>query len=223
MRPEFDQHMHQSQFVQSALMSRMSLTARRKAFGIFTDLIRPAETDHVLDVGVSPEGDDVAINFFERMYPWPHRITATSISDCSFLEKQCAGLRFVQTDGARLPFNDQEFDIVFSNAVIEHVGSREQQRAFASEVCRVGKRVFVTTPNRWYPLDFHTRLPFTHWLPRSVYRPLWRSLGLHDWATEENLNLLERRSLRDVFAGQRVRIRHMRFLGMPSNLIAWRP
>jgi hypothetical protein len=70
--------------------------------------------------------------------------------------------------------------------------------------------------------DFHTRLPFAHWLPRSVYGPLWRSLGLEDWADEENLNLLDRKSLNDVFAGQEVRITHMRFLCMPSNLIAWR-
>ena len=222
MRPEFDQHVHRRQFIQAPVLSRMSLTARKKTFGIFADFLQPSERDSVLDVGVSPEGDDVATNFFERLYAWPHRITATSISDCSFLEKEFPGLRFIKTDGARLPFKDGEFDIVFSNAVIEHVGSREKQRAFASEICRVGKRVFVTTPNRWYPLDFHTRLPFTHWLPRSVYWRLWRSMGLEDWADEENLNLLERKSLEDVFAGQGVRITHMRFLGMPSNLIAWR-
>ena len=55
-----------------------------------------------------------------------------------------------------------------------------------------------------------------------MYGPLWRSLGLEDWADEENLNLLDRKSLNDVFAGQEVRITHMRFLCMPSNLIAWR-
>ena len=52
--------------------------------------------------------------------------------------------------------------------------------------------------------------------------PAVEILGTQDWADEENLNLLDRKSLNDVFAGQEVRITHMRFLCMPSNLIAWR-
>jgi hypothetical protein len=176
----------------------------------------------VLDLGVSPEGDEPGVNFFEDFYPWPHQVTASSISDCSFLEKQFPGLRFVRTGSGPLPFSDQEFDIVFSNAVIEHVGSRERQRAFASEICRVGKRIFVTTPNLWYPVDFHTLLPFTHWLPRPACEKVWKLFGLEEWANEENLNLLDRKSLERLFQGKGVRTTNLRFLGLPSNLIAWR-
>ena len=72
----------------------------------------------------------------------------------------------VRADGRDLPFADGEFELGFSNAVIEHVaGGRGGQQQFIGELCRVAERVFVTTPNRWFPLDPHTLLPFAHWLP----------------------------------------------------------
>ena len=70
-----------------------------------------------------------------------------------------------QGDACALPFPDGAFDVVHSNAVIEHVGGRERQEAFVREALRVGRRVFLTTPNRWFPIEVHTRLPLVHWLP----------------------------------------------------------
>ena len=72
----------------------------------------------------------------------------------------------MRADGRELPFADGEFDLGFSNAVVEHVaGGRDGQRRFVHELCRVSRRVFVTTPNRLFPLEVHTLLPFVHWLP----------------------------------------------------------
>ena len=76
--------------------------------------------------------------------------------------------------GEPLPFRDGEFDVVFSNAVVEHVGSRTAQAAFVGELCRVGKSFFITTPNRWFPVEHHTGLPLLHYLPASVFRSLLR-------------------------------------------------
>ena len=75
-------------------------------------------------------------------------------------------MQAVRADGRELPFADGAFDLGFSNAVVEHVaGGRDGQRRFVHELCRVARRVFVTTPNRWFPLEVHTLLPFVHWLP----------------------------------------------------------
>ena len=75
------------------------------------------------------------------------------------------GVGAIQADARKLPFPDKSFDLVFSNAVIEHVGSFDDQRRMADEIRRVGERWFVTTPNRWFPFEFHTRMPFYGWLP----------------------------------------------------------
>ena len=82
-----------------------------------------------------------------------------------------------------MPFADGEFDIVFSNAVIEHVGGREQQRRFVEESLRVAQRAFVTTPNRWFPVEVHTRLPLVHWLPDPVAHRAY-DLARKPWAKE---------------------------------------
>jgi SAM-dependent methyltransferase len=108
----------------------------------------------------------------------------------------------VQGDALALPFRDGEFDIVFSNAVIEHVGDRDRQRQFVHEALRVGRRSFITTPNRRFPVEVHTRLPVVHWLPDRLAHASYDALH-KDWAKE--INLLSSGSLRSLFPG-RVRI-----------------
>jgi methyltransferase family protein len=92
-----------------------------------------------------------------------------------------AGFTFVSGDGCQLPFRDQSFEIVFSNSVIEHVGSPAEQRKFADEVRRVGKRYWVQTPNRWFPLEPHLLTPFVHWLPQSLQRAWVTKWTVWDW------------------------------------------
>ena len=104
--------------------------------------------------------------------------------------------RYVQGDALALPFEDGEFDVVFSNAVIEHVGGAEEQRRFVDEALRVGRRAFVTTPNRWFPVEVHTRLPLVHWLPEAVSHRAY-DLARKPWAKENHL--LGPRELRDLF------------------------
>ena len=96
-------------------------------------------------------------------------------------ERVEAGFTFVSGDGCQLPFRDQSFEIVFSNSVIEHVGAPAQQRRFAEEVRRVGKRYWVQTPNRRFPLEPHLLTPFVHWLPRNVQRAWVTKWTIWDW------------------------------------------
>src|SRR5258708_9809649 len=105
-------------------------------------------------------------------------------------------MRFVMADGLRLPFRDHALDVVPSSAVIEHVGSLARQCAFVAECCRVARRaVFITTPNRWFPVEFHTVLPLMHWLPKEIFRALMRRTGRGFFADERNLNLMTARAL----------------------------
>jgi hypothetical protein len=71
-------------------------------------------------------------------------------------------------------------------------------------------------------MDFHTRLPFLHWLPVAIHRKCLRSIGFTEWADEENLNLLDMRALNNVFSDFRMNYRWYKLFGWTSNLIAWK-
>ena len=164
--------------------ARVSFWSRERKLRLFLELYRPGAQTSVVDVGVtdSPFGAGSSDNFFEAVYPWPERITAVGTTGLERFAAAFPSVRVVHADGRELPFADGEFDLGFSNAVVEHVaGGREGQRRFVGELCRVARRVFVTTPNRWFPLDPHTLLPFVHWLPAGPLRDrLLRARGFSD-------------------------------------------
>ncbi|HET7138061.1 MAG TPA: class I SAM-dependent methyltransferase [Gaiellaceae bacterium] len=148
--------------------SQVSLRSRERKLRLFLDLLQPGPDTSVVDVGVTdaPFGGDSSDNFFEAMYPWPDRVTGVGQTGLDSFAAAFPRVRAVRADGRDLPFADREFDLGFSNAVVEHVaGGRDGQRRFVHELCRVADRVFVTTPNRFFPLEVHTLLPFVHWLP----------------------------------------------------------
>jgi Methyltransferase domain len=72
---------------------------------------------------------------------------------------------YVACDGLTLPFRSGSFDMVLSNAVIEHVGDEAAQRRFVSEHIRVGRHWVITTPNRAFPIESHTHAVGRHWSP----------------------------------------------------------
>jgi SAM-dependent methyltransferase len=204
------------------LAATVSLRARRRMFDRFMAVARPTEATTVLDVGVSPEGRLADVNAFESFYPWPWRITATSIEDARALELRYPGLRFVRTTGETLPFENQTFDVVVSSAVIEHVGDRGAQRRHVHELLRVGRRLFIATPNRWFPVDPHTMLPVVHWLPQRYHQQILTRLGKTFWADTANLNLLTARDMLRLFPDDvGTRLARERTLGFTSNLVAY--
>jgi len=167
-----------------AVAASVSLRSRERKLRLFLELYAPGPDTTVLDVGVTdaPFGNGSTDNFFEAAYPWPERITAVGRTELDRFAAAFPQVRVVRADGRELPFADGEFDLGFSNAVIEHVaGGREGQRRFVAELCRVARKVFVATPNRLFPVDPHTLLPFVHWLPpgRARDRAL-RARGFDD-------------------------------------------
>jgi Methyltransferase domain len=172
----------------SGVSGRISLASRRRKFRVFMDAFCPNAETTIVDVGVVDSGfgegggASSTHNFLEAMYPWPSRITAVGLGELPNFQRAFPEVATVRADGRDLPFDDGTFDIAFSNAVVEHVGAGEAQRAFVAELCRVARGVFVTTPNRWFPVDVHTLLPAVHWLPDRPRSALLRRLGREEIA-----------------------------------------
>lgn len=187
----------------------------------FLALFRPGPETRVLDLGVNGALQHREQYFFEAGYPWPERIVACGLEEPGDFAACFPRIPYVRGSRALpLPFETHAFDVVFCNAVLEHVGSRAEQAAFLAEVLRVGRAAFLTTPNRWYPIELHTVLPVVHWLPVRAHRALLRWLGFDFFAREDNLNLLDRRALLALVPPERDAELHLhRFLGLVSNFL----
>jgi len=185
----------------------VSLRSRKRKLRLFLDELQPTPQTTVLDIGADElafgEGGSCStLNFFEELYPWPERVTALGLHDGANFRATYPEVHYVQGDALNLPFEDGAFDVVFSNAVIEHVGGRERQRRFVSEALRVGRRVFLTTPSRAFPVEVHTRVPFVHWLPDRAASRLYGTFGIE---SGQDLHLLSPRAFTALFPG-RVRV-----------------
>ena len=193
----------------------------------FLHLVLPQARETILDIGVNTTEFSPADNYLEKHYAYPEKISAVGVSaDFSEFKLRYPAVQLFASDGRKLEFDDDAFDIVYSNAVIEHVGPRLDQQRFIKEMFRVGRRGYLTTPNRFFPIEVHTRIPLLHMiLPRSAFHRLLRLVG-KDWATGDYMHLLSERDLRGLLADAGIRdfvlIRN-RFLGLPMTFtVTWR-
>jgi len=211
----------------SGVQARVSVGARRRMFERWRSRAGTLEGASLLDVGATPDRERLDSNC---MLPWFQaagvRLALYSPEDVSHLERVLPGVVVLPPrQGSSIPAEDGSYDWVSSSAVIEHVGDAAAQEDFLRECARVARRgLFVTCPNRWHWLEFHTKLPLLHWLPRAWHRAALRQLGLGAWAREGHLRLLGARDLRELAerglgAGWTSDVAAIWTLGLPSNLV----
>ncbi len=204
----------------SRLLRNMSYKSRTKKFELLKNVFHARPEDLVLDVGAS--GETFLQYTLEDIYPFPDRIVAGGYEPREILaaRRLYPQARYMLFDGCALPFPDQSFDLVFSNAVIEHILGPGRQEKFAQEIRRVGKSWFVTTPNYWYPFESHHHLPFFQFLPHPVQMQYNRLLGTHiPKGTVQELGLLSGRQLHALFPTGR--IAKVRVTFWPETLVAY--
>ncbi len=168
---------------------KVSAFNRRRKWGIFIKEIAPNENTRVLDVGFSENEYSGTDNYIEKHYPYPEKLTALGIDIPNKFKTRYPKVTAVRYDGGVFPFENKSFDICWSNAVIEHVGSRDRQLSFLKEIRRVSKKAFITTPNRFFPIEVHTRTPLLHYLPKAAFDKYLSLVG-KGWATGDYMQLL---------------------------------
>lgn len=181
------------------LLDKLLTSQRRKMFDAFKDFRKNEADGTVLNVGMLPtrlfDNTDYLLAWSDpqdRAHITSYEIEPPygALARPGF--HTCAQRRNQQVGGLHLPFADGEFDWVFGNEIIEHAGSFERQYALLKELIRVSRKgVFVTTSNRWHPIEFNTAVPFIHWLPDAWWRRILKISGKGAWASESVLNLLD--------------------------------
>lgn len=184
---------------------------RRRRVAQFVELI-PAGAGalRILDVGGSEEA---------WMNIWDARLQIASITLLNLEEKRVSG-RFPMTsvvgdvrDLSR--FGSREFDLCFSNSLIEHLGTFAEQKRAAAEICRVAKGYFVQTPYRYFPLEPHFQVPYWAQLPIGLRVALHQRFNLGwmqaqpDYAAArreiEQIRLLNVRKMQLLFSDAEIR------------------
>ena len=170
----------------------------------------------ILDAGVSGSSRVESENIFLHSFKGDRsHYTALGVEDLTELSDMYPQSRFITYDGKLFPFADSEFEWVFSNAVIEHVGIYTDQLRFLNEMMRVGKNVFFTTPNRWFPFESHTNAVFLHWMPPKMFFK-WTAKSAPYW-TRDNLNLLDNKLLASLLSDSNAKLYEI----IPNRLFGW--
>jgi hypothetical protein len=203
------------------VLDRISKGFRQKRMRRFLVFFKPGAGDRILDVGgyhatwrqmeVKSRIDLLNIHPMER---------DAEVGDPPFNE--------ILGDGCALAFGDRSYEIVFSNSVIEHLGTLERQQAFAREAMRVGQALWIQTPARSFFFEPHLMTPFLHYFPSGIRRRLMRNFSvwgllfrpepkeIDDFLAE--VRLLSFHEMKSLFPG--CTILREKFLGMTKSLIA---
>ena len=195
---------------------------RLEILNIINDQIDLKINKTLLDVGTTSSLESHDNLIIKRLY---NHLEINCLSNLKLenLLKNFPKIKAYLQDARDMQFDDNSFDVVISNATIEHVGDFERQKKFISECLRVSKnKVIITTPNRYYPIEFHTRLPFLHMLPKNIHRKLLYLLGENFLSSVDNLNLISKKELSAFCKLLKIKnfeIKSIKLFGIKSNFI----
>ena len=176
----------------------------------------------ILDIGTTSDTENISSNFIIKNLKNVKNFY--SISDQSitspFFKKKLQ--KSIIENFSEYEIENFKSDLVVSNATIEHVGNYNNQKTMVSNMIKLSKKmVIISTPYRYHPLEFHTKIPFIHWLPKKIHRMILKKFNLVFYSKEENLNLLSKSDLSSFIKNENIRseFKYIKFLFLRSNLI----
>jgi len=209
--------------IHNSFFEKILLKKRKEILFHLREFVNDKNIRDVLDVGTTQDDDNESSNYLIKNFGIDKNYK--SISDQSitsnFFSKTLK--KSITDDFTKNEIDIFQSDLVISNATIEHVGSFNNQIKMFSNIINLSRKYFIiTTPNRFHPIEFHTKIPFIHWFPKKFYTKLLRLFGLNFFANEENLNLLSEFDLKLImkkFNHIKYEIKHIKFCFIKSNII----
>ena len=202
---------------------KITVQNRSKMLSLIQDFLIDKNLNDILDIGSTNDFSNESSNFLIRNLK--NFKIYKSISDqkieLPFFSKSLN--KSIIDNFTDSELNDFKSDVVISNATIEHVGNLSNQIKMCENIIKLSKKYFIIiTPNRFHPVDFHSKLPLIHWLPKKIHRNILSFIGMKFLSKEENLNLLSHGDL--VFIMGRLKqlnyeIKYTSFLFFKSNLL----
>ncbi|MCO5337975.1 class I SAM-dependent methyltransferase [Delftia tsuruhatensis] len=171
----------------------------------------------VLEIGT---GSGWIANYFGKHSSLQCEVVAVDIFDNRQIFE---GYEYIQVQGVKLPFDPENFDLVISNHVIEHVGEENFQKEHLAEIARVLRKsgkAYIAVPNRWMLNEPHYQLKFLSWLPRSWRTPYLRMMGKGDFYDCEPL---EMKTLERMISGCGLSFENMCIQALRKTLELERP
>lgn len=200
----------------SALLKPFSNTMRKRRMALFVKLIKPTFGMKILDLGGQPSiWDSVEL---------PLNITCLNLPGVAITDHQSHHrIAYLEGDACSIPdFHPGDFDLVFSNSVIEHVGDYNKRVEFANEVLRLSDKYWIQTPSKYFPIEAHCGMPFWWFYPtelRSYFLKKWEK-KLPAWTEMVSTTLVvSERELLDILPG--CEIKYEWFFLAPKSLIAY--
>ena len=198
------------------------LKKRLEMINIVNQLIIKNDILDVLDIGTTSDNKNLSSNFVIKHLENAKifkSISNQKISSNLFKKK----LQKSITEDLTLEEIDSfSSDLVISNATIEHVGSFQNQKKMIENMIKLSKKmIIIITPNRYHPIEFHTKLPLIHWLNKKLHRQILEIINFSFLAKESNLNLLSKKDFEKLAENQNINytFQYIKFLLFKSNLI----
>ena len=207
----------------NSFFDKIILKKRKEILLVLKNFLNDKIIDDVLDIGSTEDDKNESSNFLIKnlgTYKNIKSISDQTIKSNLFSKVLKKSITDEFTDNE---IKDFQSDLVISNATIEHVGNFENQKKMCRNVINLSKKYFIIlTPNRFHPIEFHTKLPLIHWLPRKLHRSILKFIGFNFFAEEKNLNLCSENDLRLMIKSIEnldFKIEKINFFFIKSNLI----
>jgi len=144
----------------------------QKVAAVLEDHLGPRNVHCVIDLGAS--NCVVLSEVARRLRP----DTAIGVDlDGPSLSAAPEGIITLMADIASLPIPDACADVVICNHVYEHVPDASILFVEMERVLKPGGCIYLAAMNAFWPMEPHYHLPFLHWLPVWMTRPLLRARG----------------------------------------------